>query len=92
MDTMFFQVTHPPNAPPQPTNPKGGGGDGRVGHLGLGGWGGALRGGVLEEYRVHMHIYTHVGTKITVGKKLQILELQLILNHVQKYDGSMNEN
>ena len=41
--------------------------------MGLGGWGDGVRhwgGGVLEEYRVHMHTYTHVGTRITVGKKI----------------------
>ena len=45
-------IPHTPNSSPHPTNPTGGG----VGR----------EGGVLEEYRVHMHTYTHVGTRITV--------------------------
>ena len=45
------------------------------------GGGGALAGGVLDESRVHMHIYTHVGTRIAVGKIFETLELQFIINH-----------
>ena len=63
-------IPHPPNAPPDPTNPTWGGrGGGEARRVGGVGWviGG---GGVLEEYPVHMHTctYTHVGTRITVGK------------------------
>ena len=59
--------------------PRGGrrAGEGGGGARGVGGWGGALGGGVLEEHRVHMHTYTHVGTRITVGKALEILRLHL---------------
>ena len=32
--------------------------------------------GVFEEYRIHMHIYTHVGSRIMVGQELEITELQ----------------
>jgi hypothetical protein len=39
-------VPHPPM--PHPT----------VGHVGLGGWGGALRGGVLEKSNVYIYTYT----------------------------------
>ena len=74
-------IPHPSNAPPHPTNPTWGGGEGGVGHMGLGGGVGHLGGGVLEEYRVHMHIYTHVGTRITVGKKLEITKFQIRFNH-----------
>jgi hypothetical protein len=50
----------------------------------VGDWGG----GVLEEYRVHniMHTYTHVGTRFTVGEKLEkleVLEWQFIFNDFQ---------
>ena len=67
------RIPHTPNASPHPTDPTwGSGGAGREGGArGVGGWGGALGGGVLEEYRVHMHTYTDVGTKITVGKKIE---------------------
>ena len=67
-----------------PRTPRGGGEGSRgVGHVGLGGGLGHWGGGVLEEYHVHMHTYTLVGTRITVVKKIQILELQLIFNHFQ---------
>ena len=46
----------------------GGGAERGVGHVGLGGGVGQWVGGVLEEYRVHMHTYTHVGVRITVGR------------------------
>ena len=52
-----------------------------MGHVGLGGWDGALGGDVIEEYRVHMHAYTHVGTRITVGNKLQIPKIQTRFNN-----------
>ena len=50
-----------------------GGGEGEgLGHMGWGVvWG--IGGGVLEECHVHMHIYTNVGTRITVGKKNKFL-------------------
>jgi hypothetical protein len=49
---------------------------GGVGHWGV---------GVSEENCVHIHTYTHVGSMIAVGEKLDILELQLILKHSQRF-------
>ena len=57
-----------------------------MGHVrlvgGVGHWGGVL-GGVLEEYHVHMHTYTHVGTRITGGNKLKVPKMQTKLNYFQ---------
>ena len=56
-------IPHTPKASPHPTNPTWGvggwGGGGGARGVGGVGWG-IGGGGVLEEYRVHMHIYTHV--------------------------------
>ena len=63
-------IPHPPKCLTPPT-PRVGGGGGK-GWWGTWGWGGGVGhwgGGVLEEYRVYMHIYTHVGNRITVRKK-----------------------
>ena len=49
-----------------PPTPRVGGGGG--GACGVGGCGGALEAWVLDEYRIHVQTYTHVGTRITVGK------------------------
>ena len=77
-------IPHTPNASPHPTNPTWrGGGEGGVGHVGLGGGVGHWRGGVLEEFRVHMNTYTHVGTRITVGKNWKSLNRQHIFNDSQ---------
>ena len=66
LDVLLIPQT--PNASPHSINPtwRGRGGGGA---RGVGGWGGALGGGVLEECYAHMDTYTHVGTSITVGKK-----------------------
>ena len=89
--TCIYQILsyypHPPYTPPHPPQPHvlGGGRGGGVGHVGLGGWGGGLGGGVWEEYRVYIDTYTHVGTKITVGKKLEILRFHLRFNRFGKF-------
>ena len=59
----ILPIPHHPNAASHPPTPRVGEG----GEVGWGTWGWA--GGVLEEYRVHMHTYTPVGTRITVGNK-----------------------
>ena len=77
-------IPHTPNASPHPTNSTWGGAGREGGARGVGGvegWCGALGGGVLEEYRVHMHTYTHVGTRITVGKQLEIKNQETIFNY-----------
>ena len=53
-------IPHPPQCPTTLHQPHvGGSGREGVGHVGLGGGVGQWGGGVLEEYRAHMHIYTH---------------------------------
>jgi hypothetical protein len=63
-----------------------------VGHVGLGGWGGALGGGVLEEYRVYVHIYIHVGTRIKVGTNWEFLKSLSGLTVFNNSTGKMNQN
>ena len=47
-----------------PPTPRGEGAGREDGAHWVGHWGG----GVLADYRAHVHTYTHVGTRITVGK------------------------
>ena len=59
-----------------PPTPRGGERGGGVRHVGLGGGVGHWGSGVLEEYCVHMHIYTLGVTRIAVGKKKEIQKVQ----------------
>ena len=78
----------PHHTPPTPRGAEWGGG---VGHVGggveVGHWGS----GVLEECRLHMHTYTHVGTRITVGRVFNNSELQLTIHHFDNFVGKMDQ-
>ena len=57
---------------------------------GLGGWAGHWGGRVLEEYRVYIDTYTHVGNKITVGKKWKSLDSISDSTVVGSFTGKLN--
>jgi hypothetical protein len=49
-------------------------------------------GGVLEEYRVHVHVYTYVGSRITMGKNCKLLNCKSYSTIFNSSGDKINQN